>query len=170
MKMRMKPVGSPVLNSKEVKVQATKTEVKKSTVKFTESQVFLLDVGIKERSRILDLAVRRLLSWDSYLNAPWDDAARGLCSIGCGNTWLDVVEMGIEYKTKANLTKPQAISIPVETFSMLELAEARVSQIRPSLATKGIIAGIIRSAIAQDQLTKMIGEEIEIEDSISIAE
>lgn len=164
MKMKMKLSGSPLLKAKEVKVPATKSEIKKSTVKFTESQSFLLEVGIKERSRILDLAVRRLLSWDSYLNAPWEDAARGLCSIGCGNTWLDVVEMGIEYKTKANLTKPQAISIPVETFSLLELAESRVSQIRPTLATKGIIAGIIRSAITQDVLMKMIGEEIEIEE------
>lgn len=140
-----------------------KVIMKESTVRLTASQAFMVSHKKVERNRILDLAVRRLLSWDSYTNAPWDKAAAGVCSIGDGSTWLDVVEMGVDYKTKAVLLKPVNYAIPIETFKMLELAEKRVLKLRPKLEGKGIIAGIIRSAIEQDNISGMIGKVDEIE-------
>lgn len=139
-----------------------KGALKESTVRFIEDQSFMVAHSKVERSRILNLAVKRLLSWDSYVTTPWEKAAAGICSIGDGSTWLDVVEMGVDYKTKTTLLKPVNYAIPMETFTMLELAEKRVLKLRPKLEGKGVIAGIIRSAIAQDVISGMIGEEEEI--------
>jgi hypothetical protein len=136
-------------------------QLKESSVCFDESQIFMKELNKTERSRILDLAVRRLLSWDSYTKAPWDQAALGISSIGPGSTWLDVVEMGVEYRKRSTLLKPVNFAIPMSTFKMLELAERRVIKIRPNLDRKGVIAGIIRSAIAHDVLMDQVGAELE---------
>lgn len=136
-------------------------QLKESSVCFDESQIFMKELNKTERSRILDLAVKRLLSWDSYTTAPWEQAALGICSIGPGSTWLDVVEMGVEYRKRSVLLKPVNFAIPISTFKMLELAERRVIKIRPNLDRKGVIAGIIRSAIAHDVLLNQLGAELE---------
>lgn len=134
--------------------------LKDSTVRFDESQSFLHDVGKAERSRILNLAVCRFLLWESYIKIDWDKVAVGLSPLGNGRLWLDVVEMGVDMKTRSKLLKPVGFAIPIETFEMMEVAEKRVLKLRSYLQGKGVMAGIIRSAIAQDILMGMIGEEI----------
>jgi hypothetical protein len=133
--------------------------LKESTVRFEQSQNLLHEVGKAERSRMLNLAMLRFLAWDSYVNTDWDRVMVGLSPLGDGRVWLDVVEMGVDMKTRSNLLKPVGFAIPSETFEMMELAEKRVLKLRSHLQGKGVMAGMIRSAIAQDILAGMLGEE-----------
>lgn len=135
------------------------TDLKTTTVRLDISQQLLVDMELSERSGAIDKAISSFLNWDSYTGAPWKNG-HVFGDIGDGQIWLDVVEMGVEYRTKSTLLKPLSIRLPVATFDKLDEAEKRVEKYRPKLKGKGIIAGIIRSAVTQAMLSGDLCEKV----------
>jgi len=121
---------------------------KSTTVRFPESQREIADKPLKNRSQWVEQAVLDLLDWEVYSKTDWSIYH----AIGDGQVFLDVVEMGVEYRTKGRLLDPVTINLSPEAFKALETAEVRVIAHRPQLKGKGVISGIIRSAVAQRQL------------------
>ncbi|MDQ2077407.1 hypothetical protein [Marinimicrobium sp. ABcell2] len=130
----------------------------RTSVKLLANQKAIADKPLQERSRLIEEALTKFLSWECYVDEDWSMAGYHSPSED-GQPWLDSVELGVEYRTRSRLLAPCVIEIRDETNEHLEVAIKRVESARTRLAGKGIKSGIIRAALAQQQLIDMYGQE-----------
>lgn len=116
---------------------------KNTSVRLTEHQKSIANMQKKDRNEWINKAVKHFLEWDTFRLT---DSSQH--DMNGGQPWLDAVEMGIEYKTRSNLLPATQIEFTSEVLEMLETACHIVEKYRPLLKNRGIISGIIRSAIA----------------------
>ena len=131
----------------------------RTSVKLLESQSVIASQALQARSKLIEDAVIDFLSWESYTDEDW--SILGMGEPGDGQPWLDSVELGVEYRTRSKLLPPCVIEISKEVYDSLAVAIKRVESARSRLKGKGIQSGIIRAALAQQQLIDMYGEDRE---------
>lgn len=122
--------------------QSTEGESCETTVRLDSTQIEIYEKPKPERSAWIEDAVVQFLGYRAYREIDRQSINRDK-----GSDWLDLVEIGINYKTIGNLLKPVALSLSAKTTTELNSATELVEIQRPHLKRKGVFSGIIRSAI-----------------------
>lgn len=131
-----------------VKPTKARSAPKNTTVRLTEKQQSIVAMPKTERSEWVSGAIEQFLDWETYTATDWTKA-----DVGDGQTWLDAVEMGVEYKVRSKLLPPTQISLSPKAAEALEAAAKIVEQHRPALRDRGIVSGLIRTAITHRQFS-----------------